>query len=317
MALRLGTKAPAALPAAAPSALALPKKVKLNPIAQATLQALDGPRPQAKTDLPFDPQPEGNVWTAFPLHDLGLIRTTGRHGQAFRLDSGSLRGMALMVRRVVDEGRQGFEISFEARGAAGETYRRRLVDRGAKTTTCSFRVATPDESTDGRSRLVEGSGTATVSGEALVLEHPGRWRVSFVAHKPEALRGSMRLRVFGDDKAATEALSDAIIRLGLQSAFAPPAQQATDRLSCSAPCGPPIQRSSLGTAAWRTSPRRSSRRVIERASRLRRARPSAPKSWASSSWRSRSAPARSSISSMRSGAALRRERASLRTCSRS
>lgn len=230
MALRLGTKAPAALPAAAPSALALPKKVKLNPIAQATLQALDGPRPQAKTDLPFDPQPEGNVWTAFPLHDLGLIRTTGRHGQAFRLDSGSLRGMALMVRRVVDEGRQGFEISFEARGAAGETYRRRLVDRGAKTTTCSFRVATPDESTDGRSRLVEGSGTATVSGEALVLEHPGRWRVSFVAHKPEALRGSMRLRVFGDDKAATEALSDAIIRLGLQSAFAPPAQQATDRL---------------------------------------------------------------------------------------
>ena len=230
MAVHLGTKSPLALPGSSPSGLELPKKAKLTPVARATLQALDGPRAQPKADLPFDPQPEGNVWTAFPLHDLGLIRTVGRHGQAFRLDSGSLRGMALMARRVVEQGNTGFEISFEARGNAGETYRRRLVDRGAKTATCTFRVATADESTEGKSRLVEGDGASAVSGEALVLEQPGRWRVSFVAHKPEALRGALRIRVYGDDKAATEALGDVILRLGLQSAFAPPAQPATDRL---------------------------------------------------------------------------------------
>ncbi|MFO0726584.1 MAG: hypothetical protein U1E65_22550 [Myxococcota bacterium] len=229
MGISIGPK-PALVQSQTSAPLSAPKHQKLRRIAQATQEALNAPRAALKSDLPFDPRPDGNIWTAFPLHDLSLIRTQGRHGQGFRLDSGSLRGMALFARRVEEAGTPAFEISFEARGTARETYRRRLVDRGASKRTAKFQTCTVENTADGKSKLVEASGGTSVHGEVLVLEQPGRWRVSFVARKPEALRGSMRIRVYGDDKAATEALNDVVIRLGLQSAFAPPAPSATDRL---------------------------------------------------------------------------------------
>lgn len=186
------------------------------------------PPPSAAGHQPpvFDPQPEGRVWTAFPLHDLGLIQGKGRLGQPFQLDSGSLRGMAMTVRRVVDAlGRRAFDIDFEARAGSLEALRRKLLEKGAVEVPCAF----PRTQLDPSGALVETQESSVLPGQALELVRDGRWRVRFVPFAPEALRGAVQLRVYGEDDAATRALRELITTLDLQAMFASPSPSAKRR----------------------------------------------------------------------------------------
>jgi hypothetical protein len=176
-------------------------------------------------------EPAG-VLSQFPLHDLSQITTEGRYAQGFRLDSGSLRLMWMSVRRTSEaDGTPGFEVFFQAHGAAVERYKKRLEQAGATSSSFAFFASDPDPASEaGKSTLKKNGQKWNPSGTALTLEQAGKWAVDFVTESPEAIKGALRLRVQGNDADATKALNEVITKLGLQSAFAPPTPQALEKL---------------------------------------------------------------------------------------
>lgn len=228
--MKVHLKAPAPAHAQGPAQPPAPIKAKLvvglAPDSQAATK-----KGQAK---PAPASPAAGIRTEFPLHDLGAIATRGREAQGFRLDSGSLRFMSLTARRFVEQGTPGFEIAFQARGPARQSYRQRLEQKGAVPTRFAFSAAQVDEAAPGKAALLraEVPWAPNKTEDALKLEKPGQWCVELGtdSHHSEALKGLMRIRVYGSDAEATAALQDAIQTLGLQSAFAPPTEQAQARL---------------------------------------------------------------------------------------
>lgn len=172
-----------------------------------------------------------DIRSTFPLDDLGQIQTTGRWAQGFRLDSGSLRLMWMTARRTeAQDGTRGFELFFQAHGAAIDKYRARLEEQGAKAGTYNFDATEVDTSQgDGKAVLKKTGGTWSPGGKAISLSQEGKWSVDFVAAEPEALKGAFRLRVFGDDAAATKALQEVVNKLGMQALFSPPAPNALEK----------------------------------------------------------------------------------------
>ena len=226
--MKVHVKAPATLaPAHAQGPAPAPIKTKLVGLAPVHHAA-------AKKGQPAPPSPAPGIRTEFPLHDLGAITTRGREAQGFRLDSGSLRFMSLTARRFVEQGTAGFEIAFQARGPARQSYRQRLEQKGAVPTRFAFSAAQVDAAAPGKAALLraEVPWAPNKTEDALKLEKPGQWCVELGtdSHHSEALKGLMRIRVYGTDAEATAALQDAIQTLGLQSAFAPPTEQAQARL---------------------------------------------------------------------------------------
>lgn len=221
-----------------PAPLSGPALAKAKAPAKAKLLAL-APDHQAATkkgqaNKPAAPSAPEGIRTEFPLHDLGAITTRGREAQGFRLDSGSLRYMSLTARRIVDQGTPGFEITFQARGPARQSYRQRLEQKGAVPSRFAFSSSQVEEAAAGKAalRLAEVPWAPNQKEDALKLEKPGEWCVELGTDSchSEALKGLMRIRVYGSDADATAALNDAIHTLGLQSAFAPPTEQAQARL---------------------------------------------------------------------------------------
>ncbi len=178
-----------------------------------------------------EPMESGNVSSSFPLDDLGRIETTGRWAQGFRLDSGSLRLMWMNARRFeASDGTPGFELFFQLHGAAFDTYRARIEERGA-TSGHKFEFFASTPATDaepGKTFARRTNETWGPASNATRLSADG-WTVDFVAGDPEALKGGVRIQVRGDDATATQNLKDVIKSLGLQSLFAPPAPNALEK----------------------------------------------------------------------------------------
>jgi hypothetical protein len=172
----------------------------------------------------------GGISSTFPIDALSTIETYGRHSAGFRLDGGSLRNMWLGVRRIEDPGdKKGYELFFWLQGAAIQTFKERLEEQGAKKSSFQFFAA---ETKGGKGKSVLDRSKTTWSPSAqdgLKLEQSGKWIVELNPGQPEALKGAMRIRVFGTDAGAQKALKDVEKKLGLQALFAPPTPNALER----------------------------------------------------------------------------------------
>ncbi len=175
----------------------------------------------------------GGIQSSFPLDDLSQITTEGRYAQGFRLDSGSLRQMWMTVRRTTEaDGKPGFEIYFQAHGAAVGRHKERLEKAGATSGTFAFFASDPDPSAEAGKSTLKKNNTKwnPTSGSTLSLAQDGKWAVDFATATPEAIKGAMRIRVQGTDAEATKALQEVITKLGLQGEFAPPKPEALEKL---------------------------------------------------------------------------------------
>ncbi|MBI4818062.1 MAG: hypothetical protein HY791_17500 [Deltaproteobacteria bacterium] len=168
------------------------------------------------------PAVEG-VLAGFPT-DLSELKTEGRWATGFQLDGGSLRTMWMSARRVLEsDGMPGVEVFFWLNGSAVETYSKRMQDKGAKLVDFPFFEGYPPEGVDPEKSFLKRTGQRWSPSSAQVLQYvdPGKSCVDLCTSSPEALRGAMRVRVYGADAEASKALASVQKTLGLQGLFAP------------------------------------------------------------------------------------------------
>ena len=182
--------------------------------------------------------PEGpsiaTIPEAFPIDALSAIQGKGVSGDTYLLDGGSLRGLKLQIRRVVDGKQPGFELTFQLTPGKLEGLLERMKLKGAEATSTTFRgVATGD---DGIAKYTEQVATITSStthappdldsnASAWTLRlTDAKGAVATVVHDKAALslRGMVRLDLRGDDNKCTEQLQSVVNTLGLQYVLAPP-----------------------------------------------------------------------------------------------
>lgn len=174
----------------------------------------------------------GTIRTKFPVNDLGSIDTHGRWAAGFVLDGGSVRLMWLTARRVNDaSNKQGFEISFFLQGPAIATMKARMEKAGAQKASFPFYAAElAPGSADGKSTLLRNGPSWTPGqSQALMVDVADKYTVHFADTQPEALKGAVRIRTYGDDATSNAALSEVIDKLGLQHVFAPSSKNALER----------------------------------------------------------------------------------------
>ena len=171
--------------------------------------------------------------SSFPLDDLGQIQNTGRAAAGFRLDGGALRLMWLTAQRIREpEKGDGFEISFFAHGSMLQTLEGRLRDKKATLGALKYSGRELDPAAPkNQQRLVsDGESWGPSSASTLRLEQAGQFEMELVTGNAEALKGAVRIRVFGNDKTATKNLQQLVNQLGMQKLFAPPKPTDLERL---------------------------------------------------------------------------------------
>ena len=189
--------------------------------------ALNGPTAVSKASL-------GSIPEAFPIDALSKIDGKGVSGTTFMLDGGSLRGLKLQVRRVVDGEQPGFELTFQLTEDKLKGMMERMNTKEAKSGSVAFRgVALNDQGvskyTD-QVATVSGSGThsppdldSNASSWQLAVDDAKGAKISVVHDKAAlAIRGLVRIDLRGDDPKCTEQLKSVVKSLGLQHLFAPP-----------------------------------------------------------------------------------------------
>lgn len=172
------------------------------------------------------------IRSELPIAKLDELTTYGRHAAGFRLDGGSVRGMWVSARRIVEDDKKGFELFFWSHGAAMQQFKERFETLGAKKSTYNFLAADVDEGAPaGKSALKRKTKTWSPSStSALALGTAGKWKAELNAGEPLALRGAMRVRVYGAPAAASKTLQDVVNKLGLQSALSPSTPASIERL---------------------------------------------------------------------------------------
>ncbi|MBI2374124.1 MAG: hypothetical protein HYV07_09000 [Deltaproteobacteria bacterium] len=177
------------------------------------------------------PAVEG-VLRGFPV-ELSELRTEGRWATGFQLDGGSLRSMWMGARRVLEsDGMPGVELFFWLSGGAADVYAKRMTAKGAKSVDFPFFEGYPPDDAEPNKSFLKRTGNRWSPSGAQVLQYvdPGKCCVDLCTGNPEALRGAMRIRIYGSDEEASKALASAVKALGLQSVFAPPNPGAEKRL---------------------------------------------------------------------------------------
>ncbi|MCC7382124.1 MAG: hypothetical protein IT384_09855 [Deltaproteobacteria bacterium] len=165
------------------------------------------------------------ISNTFPLDDLSKIGPSGRWACGFRLDGGGLRLMWLTARRTIEkDGAASFEIFFQTHGLAVERFHKRLKEKGATPYAFNFEGAAIDPNVDPATAIPKKTGEtwSPSGGDGLTLLQPGKFAVDFVAQKPEALKGALRIKLFGSDAECSASLKEVVNRLGLHALFAPP-----------------------------------------------------------------------------------------------
>lgn len=168
----------------------------------------------------------------FPLDDLNKIETEDRWAAGFRLDGGQVRLMWVTARRIRShDDKPGFELFFFNHGKAVDQLQQRLKDAGAKTGKMEFHnAAVIRDEGDDKSQLKRTTAKwSPSSGSGLVLEEADKFRVETCTTSPEALKGAVRITVFGEPANATQLLQKVVNDLGLQSVFAPPTPASLER----------------------------------------------------------------------------------------
>jgi len=173
------------------------------------------------------------IHSKLPIDALGEIKTHGRSATGFRLDGGSVRNMWVSARRIVEGGKKGYELFFFAHGDAVQLFKDRLETLKAKKGTYEFVAAkVSDDDPEGKSALHRGTETwsPSSSSNTMVLSEEGKWKVEYNAGDPEALKGAMRIRVYGTDATASKALQDVVKKIGLQKILAPSTPDSVEKL---------------------------------------------------------------------------------------
>jgi len=171
---------------------------------------------------------------AFPIDALSKIDGKGLGGTTFLLDGGSLRGLKLQMRRVVDGDQSGFELSFQLTEGKLGGLLDRLKQKDAKSGAITFRGAELDDK--GVAKLTSQVTTITSSSTHApknLSSNASAWALSLtdakggkisVVHDRAALavRGLVRIDLRGSDADCTEQLKALVNSLGLQHVIAPP-----------------------------------------------------------------------------------------------
>lgn len=173
----------------------------------------------------------------FPLTALSSISTPTPAGSVFRLDGGFLDALRMQVRRIqTQDAVPGYQLDFKIAGPSRADFEQRLEQKGAQKGTFEF-LGADAQTQGGNTTLVRNGnkqplnttfythvapGTSNSTQQTQQLEGTG-WRIDYVPPDgPIALRGHVRLQLFGDDQTAAKALKEAVDKLGLQGAFVPP-----------------------------------------------------------------------------------------------
>lgn len=192
-------------------------------------KAVDGP-----TTIP-------GVRESFPITNLTKITGKGRSGDSFMLDGGALAGMKLQVRRVLDGEQAGFELVFKVASKEQARLLGAMKKRGGKVGPLEFRGA--DLGDDGIVRLNDKNGSVSEDSSyapsdmsdndewVTTVHDKGGGIVELVhADAAHAARGMVRINLRGDDKTCVKQLKGVLDGLGMQHLFAPPTNNAKDRL---------------------------------------------------------------------------------------
>ncbi|MBI4815111.1 MAG: hypothetical protein HY791_02560 [Deltaproteobacteria bacterium] len=230
---------PLAGAAAKSKAKAKPIKAKVAKATSAPADALESTNKSAAvasitpTQAPSAPSIPG-VSETFPVQALESLDAKGLSGQTFMLDGGSLRGLKLRTRRIIDGDKPGFEILFKLTSSKIPGLLEKLDKAGASTTDLSFRGLELGE--DGVAKLNAAKGVISTSSTHAPpdldntatkwvrrLEDQKGGVIEVVNDKAAlAVRGLVRIQLSGDDKTCNKQLDGLIKSLGLQSIFAPP-----------------------------------------------------------------------------------------------
>jgi len=186
--------------------------------------------PQALSEAQTLPR----IAETFPVDALDKLVAKGVQGQTFMLDAGSLRGMKLQVRRVMDDGEPGFELMFKVHPSKLEGLLETMKKNEAKDCALVFRGAEVGE--DGIAKFTSASGQISNSGTHAPSDmdtNASKWVLKAdgtkggtieVAHQKsaQAVRGLVRIQVRGDDKVSSKQLDGIVKGFGLGYLFAPP-----------------------------------------------------------------------------------------------
>jgi hypothetical protein len=217
--------APSAEAPVGPAATAVKKATGAADLdSYASVSGAKAPEPAAPAVL------TGGIRTQLPV-DLGTIETHGRWATGFALDGGSVRLMWVNARRVNDpSNKRGFELSFFLQGPAIGKLRDRMQQKGAQSSPFPFYAGELAEgAAHGKSTLMRSGQSWSPQGQSLFIHLEDKYTVHLVDHQPEALKGAVRIRVYGDDAASNASLSEVVSKLGLQHIFAPPTGTTLER----------------------------------------------------------------------------------------
>lgn len=183
--------------------------------------------------VPSAPSVKG-VAESFPVTALGKLEAKGVSGQTFLLDAGSLRGLKLQVRRVLDAGAPGFELMFQLTGSKLPPLLDAMKQKGASAVPLEFREVVLGEdgvATYGAAKAQVSTSSTHAPKDLDSQAAQWVWKLEGakggtleVVHDKAALavRGLVRIQLRGDDKACSKQLDGLLKSLGLAQAFAPP-----------------------------------------------------------------------------------------------
>jgi hypothetical protein len=168
---------------------------------------------------------EGRVPTSLPMAALDKLGIDKPGGLTLRLDGSKLAGQRVVIRKV-DHPKHGPGLEFQFKLRTGEDIRgldEKLKAAGGQSTDLKKEKMAVDK--DGTYKIDDKEPFTVKTGwsetaQATTLADAGRFSVEVVDdQQAQALRGSVRLRVFGEGAELNAAMSDAVAKAGLGPVF--------------------------------------------------------------------------------------------------
>jgi hypothetical protein len=159
------------------------------------------PVAEVNTDATRAAHENGGVPTSLPLDRIGDLNIPTTAGVAFQLDSDKVQGQRVNVRKIEDpELGEGIEINLKLRrGENMQEVEELIKAKGGGE--ADFEIQTMKDRGDGTLKI-DPEGTKTkFTGKAWELKDEGKYTVELMDNSAaQAVRGTVRIRVFGRDK---------------------------------------------------------------------------------------------------------------------
>jgi len=193
------------------------------------------------------PKTAAKISTALPMAKLSSVDTRGASGAVFDLDGGKVQGLRVNLRKIQHpELGPGMELNLklrstddvtavlaalEGKAVAGKFELQPMVEKDGR---LEIGVPTQFATSAGYGAVSPGAGVQ-LDGDCRTLKGEGfQVDVMADAEAPQALRGKVRIRIFGkNDKELKARLEASMVQAGLKDALAPSdgvAQTRTDRM---------------------------------------------------------------------------------------